>query len=68
MILGLKFQVVSAFLAKLYLYLSALADSESEGADIEQLLEKISSHKIPFIKKEEREPTFEAILNICKKG
>ncbi len=47
-----------------YLYLSALADSESEGADIGQLLEQIRSHKIPFIKKEEREPTFQAIYNI----
>jgi hypothetical protein len=50
-----------------YLYLSALADSESEGADIGQLLEQISSHKIPFIKKEEREPTFQAILDVYKK-
>ena len=50
-----------------YLYLSALADSETEGADIGQLLDQISSRKIPFIKKEEREPTFQAILDIYKK-
>ena len=50
-----------------YLYLSALADSETEGADIRQLLDQISSRKIPFIKKEEREPTFQAILDIYKK-
>lgn len=50
-----------------YLYLSALADSESEGANLEQLLEQIRSNKIPFIKKQEREPTFEAILAIYKR-
>jgi|TARA_Y100000310_G_scaffold207340_1_gene207845 hypothetical protein len=50
-----------------YLYLSALADSEEEGADIGQLLEQISSRKIPFIKKEEKEPTFQAILDVYKK-
>lgn len=50
-----------------YLYLSALADSEDEGADIGQLLQQISSRKIPFIKKEEKEPTFQAILDVYKK-
>src|SRR3989338_452261 len=34
-----------------YLYLSSLADCESEGADIKKLLQEIRSERIPFIKK-----------------
>lgn len=51
-----------------YLYLSALDDCEREGADVEKLLKQISQNRIPFIKKGEREPTFDAILAVYKKN
>lgn len=50
-----------------YLYLCALDDCEREGANIELLLQRISEERIPFLKKEPDEPTFDAILAVCKK-
>ncbi len=51
-----------------YLYLSALEDCEKEGADIEDLLEQISNGRIPFIKKEKDEPTFNSIRDVLKRS
>ena len=50
-----------------YLYLCALDDCEREGANIELLLQRISEERIPFLKKEQNEPTFNAILVACRK-
>ncbi len=49
------------------LYLCALDDCEMEGANIELLLQRISKERIPFLKKEQDEPTFNAILAVCRK-
>lgn len=48
------------------LYLTALDSWDQKGLNLENILEKIKSAKIPYIKKEETEPTFERILEILR--
>ena len=49
---------------KAYLYLSALEECEKEGIDINLLIKKIGREKIPYLKPDKNEPTFNRIVKI----
>ena len=45
-------------------YLSALENCEQKGYDIDDILREVERGTIPFIKKEQNEPTFREILKV----
>jgi len=49
------------------LVIAALADTEKQGLNLEEILDAIKDETIPLIKREKEEPTFKAILKILRK-